>query len=200
MTGLETIVEQILQEARQNAEEISAKADRNVDSIIANAKKTVDKMNAESAEKLAQAEKAGAFRAKSSSELKKRQAVLRAKQAIINDMLDKAYAQMVSLPDEEYFGIILKCLENSVQKKKGTMIFSARDRKRLTPDVEAEIGRIATAHGGSLDISDECCDLEGGFILSYGGIEENCSFKALFDANKESLADKVNHFLFADSE
>ena len=200
MTGLETIVEQILQEARQNAEEIGAEADRNVDSIIANAKKTVDKMNAESAEKLAQAEKAGAFRAKSSSELKKRQAVLRAKQAIINDMLDKAYAQMVSLPDDEYFGVILKCLENSVQKKSGTMIFSARDRKRLTPEIEAEIGRIAAAHGGSLDISDECCDIEGGFILAYGGIEENCSFKALFDANKESLADKVNHFLFADSE
>ena len=34
MTGLETIVEQILQEARQNAEEISAKPDIIVDYII----------------------------------------------------------------------------------------------------------------------------------------------------------------------
>ena len=45
MTGLETIVEQILQEAQKEAEEIKAQAARNADSIIANAKKTVDKMN-----------------------------------------------------------------------------------------------------------------------------------------------------------
>ena len=47
MTGLETIVEQILQEAQKEAEEIKAQAARNADSIIANAKKTVDKMNEE---------------------------------------------------------------------------------------------------------------------------------------------------------
>ena len=47
MTGLETIVEQILQEAQKEAGEIKAQAARNADSIIANAKKTVDKMNEE---------------------------------------------------------------------------------------------------------------------------------------------------------
>mgnify|MGYP003200146593 CR=1 FL=1 len=78
MTGLETIVEQILQEAQKEAEEIKAQAARNADSIIANAKKTVDKMNEETREKVAQAEKSGSFRAKSSSELKKRQAILAA--------------------------------------------------------------------------------------------------------------------------
>ena len=41
MTGLETIVEQILQEAQKEAEEIKAQAARNADSIIANAKKSV---------------------------------------------------------------------------------------------------------------------------------------------------------------
>ena len=57
MTGLDTIVEQILQEAQKEAEEIKAQAARNADSIIANAKKTVDKMNEETGEKVAQAEK-----------------------------------------------------------------------------------------------------------------------------------------------
>ena len=53
MTGLETIVEQILQEAQKEAEEIKAQAARNADSIIANAQKTVDKMNEETSEKVA---------------------------------------------------------------------------------------------------------------------------------------------------
>ena len=56
MTGLDTIVEQILQEAQKEAEEIKAQAARNADSIIANAKKTVDKMNEETGEKVAQGE------------------------------------------------------------------------------------------------------------------------------------------------
>ena len=83
MTGLDTIVEQILREAQNEAEEIKAQAARNADSIIANAKKTVDKMSAETKDKVVETEKSGQFRARSSAELKKRQAVLFAKQGII---------------------------------------------------------------------------------------------------------------------
>ena len=195
MTGLETIGEQILQEAQKEAEEIKAQAARNADSIIANAKKTVDKMNEETREKVAQAEKSGSFRAKSSSELKKRQAILAAKQSIIGNMLDKAYDAMVALPDEEYF----KCLEKSVQPKSGEICFSGKDRKRLTPQSEKQIEQIAAAHGGSLKVSNGNCDIDGGFILIYGGIEENCSFRAMLDANREHLADKVNELVFVDN-
>ena len=196
MTGLDTIVEQILQEAQKEAEEIKAQAARNADSIIANAKKTVDKMNEETGEKVAQAEKSGSFRAKSSSELKKRQAILAAKQTIIGNMLDDA---MVALPDEEYFRVIVRCLEKSVQPKSGEICFSGKDRKRLTPQTEKQIEQIAAAHGGSLKVFDGNCDIDGGFVLIYGGIEENCSFRAMLDANREHLADKVNELLFVDN-
>ena len=191
MTGLDTIVEQILQEAQKEAEEIKAQAARNADSIIANAKKTVDKMNEETGEKVAQAEKSGSFRAKSS--------ILAAKQTIIGNMLDKAYDAMVALPDEEYFRVIVRCLEKSVQPKSGEICFSGKDRKRLTPQTEKQIEQIAAAHGGSLKVSDGNCDIDGGFVLIYGGIEENCSFRAMLDANREHLADKVNELLFVDN-
>ena len=156
-------------------------------------------MNEETSEKVAQAEKSGSFRAKSSSELKKRQAILAAKQSIIGNMLDKAYDAMVALPDEEYFQVIVKCLEKSVQPKSGEICFSVKDRKRLTPQIEKQIEQIAVAHGGSLKVSDENCDIDGGFVLIYGGIEENCSFRAMLDANREHLADKVNELLFVDN-
>ena len=148
MTGLDTIVEQILQEAQKEAEEIKAQAARNADSIIANAKKTVDKMNEETGEKVAQAEKSGSFRAKSSSELKKRQAILAAKQTIIGNMLDKAYDAMVALPDEEYFRVIIRCLEKSVQPKSGEICFSRKDRKRLTPQTEKQIDSRTSGRRG----------------------------------------------------
>lgn len=199
MTGLETIVEQILQEAHKEAEEIKAQAARNADSIIANAKKTVDKMNEETREKVTQAEKSGSFRAKSSSDLKKRQAILAAKQDIIKSMLDKAYDRLVDLPDDEYFQVVLKCLEKAAQPKSGDICFSEKDRCRLTPQTVKKIEQIAEDNGGSLKVSDVSCDIDGGFILIYGGIEENCSFRAMLDANRERLADRVNEILFVDN-
>ena len=35
------------------------------------------------------------------------------------------------------------------------------------------------------------------FVLIYGGIEENCTFPALFDAKREQLQDLVHRLLFA---
>ena len=35
-----------------------------------------------------------------------------------------------------------------------------------------------------------------GFILTYDGIEENCSFNALFETNIEILQDQIQRLLF----
>ena len=57
----------------------------------------------------------------------------------------------------------------------------------------AEIARMAAENkGGSLTVSGETRRMEGGFVLVYGGVEENCSFRALFDSRKDELQDKVN--------
>ena len=48
-----------------------------------------------------------------------------------------------------------------------------------------------------LHISGDTRDIDGGFVLTYGGIEENCSIDALFDAAHEVLQDKVQEILFS---
>ena len=50
--------------------------------------------------------------------------------------------------------------------------------------------------GGSLTLSDEARPIGGGFLLVYGGIEENCTIKAVFDSKREELSDRVNRLLF----
>ena len=40
-------------------------------------------------------------------------------------------------------------------------------------------------------------NMEGGFVLVYGGVEQNCSFAALFDTARDSLQDKLHALLFA---
>ena len=43
-------------------------------------------------------------------------------------------------------------------------------------------------------------EMSGGFILVYGGIEENCTIRALFDAERDELSDKVHGLLFGQVE
>ena len=47
-----------------------------------------------------------------------------------------------------------------------------------------------------LTISKESKEIDGGFLLLYGDVEENCSFDAMFMAAKETLQDEVRDLLF----
>ena len=51
--------------------------------------------------------------------------------------------------------------------------------------------------GADLKISEEAAEIKNGFVLDFGGIEENCTFDALIDQNIEELQDKVKSLLFA---
>ena len=60
-----------------------------------------------------------------------------------------------------------------------------------------QAGEIAAGKGGSLKVSRETRDIPNGFVLVYGGVEENCTLKAMFEAKRDELADKVNHLIFS---
>ena len=89
-----------------------------------------------------------------------------------------------------------RMIGNAVQPKSGQISFSAKDMERLPAGFAKRVSEIAKAHGGDLTLADKASDIDGGFILIYGGIEENCSLTAMFHAQKEEMADKLNSLLF----
>ena len=197
MAGLEKIMSQILEEANGEASEIVNKAQEEANAILAKADAECKKMEDESVEKEKARQLAHEERLKSSAQLKKRQAVLLAKQQIISDMLERAYEALLRQDTESYFVLIKKMLEKFTLAKAGQIYFSDKDLKRMPSGFEAEIEKIASEKDGSLTLVKEAKAIDGGFILVYGGIEENCSFKALLNEKKEELADKVQRLLFA---
>ena len=88
--------------------------------------------------------------------------------------------------------MIKKMLEKYASGKKGLLYFSGTDLKRLPADMNS------IAAGYNLEISKEPADIDGGFILSYGDIEENCSFDVLIESSKEELQDKIGQILWCD--
>lgn len=197
MSGLDNMKSQILDEAKRTAEakvtEAKAKATELLDKARAEAAAQVEKISA-----IAQADVAHlAERTQSSCDMQRKQALLRAKQDVIAAVLDKAYDRIMDMDDGAYFEMVRKMLKEYVLPENGEIYFSAKDLSRLPAGFEEEIGKIAAEKGGALSLSKETKEMKGGFILVYGGIEENCTVKALFDAKRDELSDTVNKSLFS---
>ncbi|MBO5550640.1 MAG: hypothetical protein J5966_01655 [Lachnospiraceae bacterium] len=136
-------------------------------------------------------------RAESAAALLKRKAILSEKQDIIAEVFDEAEQKLTALPDAQYIDTITRIAVKNALPEEGTIIFSAADKKRLPSSFEADLN--SRLKGGRLKVSDDTIDAAG-FILSYGGIEQNCTFRALIDAEREKLTDKVSKVLFDKAE
>ena len=77
------------------------------------------------------------------------------------------------------------------------MLLSAKDFDQAPDDFTQKIEAAAKKAGGSLTVQKTQVSIGKGFVLSYGGIEENCSFKALFADKKDELQDLVSRILFS---
>ena len=93
--------------------------------------------------------------------------------------------------------MLLKLVGKYALAQDGVICFSAKDLERLPSGFEEQAGEIAAGKGGSLKVSRETRDIPNGFVLVYGGVEENCTLKAMFEAKRDELADKVNHLIFS---
>lgn len=197
MTGLEKMQSQILEEARKNADEILKQAEMEGAEIREEAKNRAQAECARILEKSRIEVKNTEERAVSSCALQRRKVLLETKQEIIAQVLEKAYETLTEADEETYFQIIRKMLKKYASGQEGEICFSQRDMERMPKGFEEEIQAIAREKGGLLTLSKETREISGGFVLLYGGIEENCSFQAMFNSRKDELSDKVHEILFS---
>lgn len=197
MTGLEKMKSQILDEAKAAAESKMQEAKASADAILAKAKEEAKKSEISIAQKSEAAVVNYKERVASSNDLQRRTKILAAKQEVIAEILDKAYESLKTMKDEEYYDMLLKMLDKYAQPQAGEIFFSSADLKRLPEGFKADIEKCAKAKGGSLTVSGEGRNIENGFVLAYGGVEENCTLKAMFEAKRDDLSDKVQKILFS---
>lgn len=197
MSGLDNIKSQILEEAYRLAERKTARAKVKAERILEDAKSEVEAEVLKTAQKSKAEFKAYAERMQSACEMQRRKAVLQAKQEVIESVIEKAYAKVLTMETEEYFEMMERILEANVQPKDGKICFCERDLKRMPKEFEGKIEKIAAKKGGSLILQEEPILVDGGFILAYGEIEENCTIRAIFYEKREELSDKVHGLLFA---
>ena len=196
MTGLEKITSEIKADADKSVAAIIDKANAEASDILAGAEKeaaeAVAKINHDVSVRLS----ASKSTAESAAALRKRRLILEEKQKLIGEVIEKAKNLIYALPDDVYFEKILKLAEKNVNPAEGTIIFNAKDLSRLPADFETKLNVVAVAKGGKLTVSKETRPIDGGFVLLYEGIDQNCSITSLFETHIESVQDKIQKLLF----
>lgn len=196
MSGLDKIKSQILDEANHSAEAMIAEAKKKAEQIVCEAREEAEAEVSKISLKSQEASATYAERMKSAEDMRRKQAILQAKQDVIAQVLQEAYEKVCAQSDAAYFDMIGKMLEKYVQPGEGVISFNEKDLKRMPKGFEAEIEKAAQAKGGSLTLSAQAKEMDGGFVLVYGGIEENCTIRAMFEAKRDELSDKVHEVLF----
>lgn len=196
MTGLEKIIKEIQDEAAAEAAQVVAKARTKADEILAQSKAESDAK----IEKIASSAAQDAADIKNAQQsalvLQRRQRTLQTKQDLLADTLQKALETLQVLEDKEYFALLVRLAAKTAQPGEGELLMNERDTARKPANFEKQVNE-ALPKGTSLKLSAHTRPIDGGFVLNYGGVEENCSFKALFSARRDEFYDLVRDTLFA---
>ncbi|WP_322169583.1 V-type ATP synthase subunit E [Acutalibacter caecimuris] len=194
MTGLDSIISQIAGDGQKEAEEILAEARKQAGEIADNAK-------SEGAEKVRATLKDGERRAQdirdraqSAADLVQRNEMLVFKQALIREAVDAARDSLENAPDQAYFETLLTLYKRFAQEGRGEMRLNKKDIDRLPDDFLARMRKAVPE--AEVTISPKPHKIESGFMLVYGGVDINCTFRAIFEDAWEELRDAAGRLLF----
>ena len=134
--------------------------------------------------------------AKSSVDAQMKRRILATKLELIGDVTEKTVSRLNALPAKDYFALLLNMAKRKLRSGQGVISLGNADLKRLPPDFADSLSEAAKRAGGTVTVASEPADIEDGFILTYGLISENCSFRAVIEAEKEDVRDTAAQALF----
>ena len=191
MTAKEKILFSITDEAEKKSREIIATAEKEAEYIIKSAELTAKSIAENDLKTTKEKSLAVIKNGKSSAQLEKRNKILKFKTEAIETVLGDIPIKLNSYDDAEYFLMLSRLLDKNALDKEGIINLNQRDIARINHIFKKKIKSLG------LKISENPADIDGGFILNYGGILINCSFKAMVNENREMLIDNINRILFS---
>lgn len=134
-------------------------------------------------------------RAQAQGELQRRRGLLAHKQLLLEQTAQAAREGILALPREEYFSLLVHLAARNAEPGEGVMFLSPKDLERLPQGFTHRLN-AALPQGAALEVSSAPRHMDGGFVLQYGDVEQNCSLSALFDELREGILDEAREALF----
>lgn len=195
MNGIEKIIDRISSDAQREIDQVLAQARAEAAKITAQYQAQAQ---AEAEEILARGAKAAAERGDrlaSVAQLECRKGVLAAKQEVVEEAFQLAMEKLTRLPQEEYVALLADLAVEAAGKGSEALIFSVADRARVGKAVVMSANQ-KLGDRGQLTLSQETRPMQGGFILSDGRVEVNCTFETLVRLQRAALSTQVADVLF----
>lgn len=222
VTGLEKITGKILSEAQADAAHTIAEAQAKCDAVRAEYARRADALVEQQREDARREGERLTARAKSGVAMDKRNILLAARADMIDETYAAAYAELKSLPEEDYLALLVRLLtdalvtcreerkqnlalygdeEVTAEPEQYEVILNPRDRdtygeKLLAGVRRAVVGKVETGVLDKLILSSDTAHIDGGLILKYGDVETNCSFEVVFADVRERTEAEVSRMLF----
>ena len=222
MTGLEKVTGKIIADAEADAREILDKAEAECAAIREKyATETAAELEAlrEQSDRECQAL---IVRARSSAAMAKRNAILEARAAILDEAYATAEKQVRSMGGEQYLELLQKMLRSALKRQlEGEaeslrlygedispdvyeVVLNSRDRgsygDKLMTAFRAGFGaKLPPAALAKLRLAPDTAPIDGGMILRCGPVETNCSLAMLMAENRRETEAKVSRILFGDA-
>ncbi|MDE5582556.1 MAG: H(+)-transporting ATPase [Ruminococcus sp.] len=197
MSGLDDIINIINERQKQNENSIIQTAERKSDSIMADGDRKAQTAFEECMKKESEKARTDFINACNSTDADMKRKILKCRVEIIDSITDRVLERLGRLCDEDYFNIILRLAEKKVSKGNGIMYFGKNDMKRITESFEMKLKNLAILKGGTLEIAESSENIENGFILEYGLISENCTFKSIIEAERNDIRDTIAREIFS---
>ena len=210
MADLTKITDYIAEKAFKEAEDIKKEADEKYEALMkqaeVDAQNEYNKIISSAQQQAAEIE----LRAQSKAKQLASQDILKLKIQSIESVIQKAKEKIYAMDDSAYAVFIEKLFKRYAEEysgkggifsriigrlnpeNRGEIMFNEKDLERLTLDAKELFSKY------NLVINNTPCDIDGGFILKYGNIEENCSISAIFREKQELLTDYISTRLFSD--
>lgn len=187
MTDSQALCEKILEDARLEARNIIENAEKE-------ALQKVTIMTEKAKEEAEQIKK----RMQAVAELEERKRSLKFRQDLVEEAFKKALDRISSLPDEDYSAFLEKMILKAAREGKGEIILGIKDKERLGKDFISRVNKKLEKEGkkAELVLADGSLNSLGGFVLTYGDMEINCSLETIMNMARPALESRVAEILF----
>lgn len=191
MSSGDKILNRISLDCDERISQIGAETDEKCAQIMAQAKLDADKISAEIADRAQSKVKQMQAASKSRCDLETRNAFLKRRREEIDKTYSEILNKMKNLPDEDYFELIYT-FAKKLSGMSGVVLLNEKDMNRLPKNFLARLEEC----GVKAELSKMPCDIESGFILKCGDIEENMDFSAILSEKRDAIEDFINQELF----
>jgi V/A-type H+/Na+-transporting ATPase subunit E len=198
MSNIENLTSKIIKDAEVKAENIINEAKEKEAEIVSKKVDVANRMATSMMESATLESKSIVDRTISKAELEIRNEKLLAKQKVIETVFEKAEEKLSKMNLDIFQSFVKNSILTLDIDGDEEIIMSVDDRAKLPKDFLTDLNKELANIGkkGNIKFSDQLRDLNGGYILSKGGIEINNSFKSMISSLRDELEYGVNKVLF----